>query len=697
MLKRRTDLFKEMARGTLVITPNNRLCNQLLRDFMSEAPTDVIDKPRCLPYSAFLRNCFQNIQYHHAHHIHPTLLSSHQTHAIWKNIISQNGHYPCTEGLLNQVQEAWTRCQLWEIDVFSENFLHTPQTQQFQMWHREFLNTLEKLNAIVDSQIIPYCMTFNPAFELNESNKVIWLSFDDFTPQQCKLRATLSELGCTQQDEDLNGPSAKAQLYAANDPQDELNQLIAWLHEQIRNKTPRIGIIVPDLQQQSKALQRRLMRSIPSHLFDISLGTSITKSPLVAHAFQWLSLNKEFINQHQIRLLLHSPYLTGGLSEFAARSKLLEESALLQEVNVPFATLLAALKNSAPQLANRLQTLPDYPLEASPREWITHFETRLTRLGFPGEYSMDSANYQFFQRFQNLFDDFRQLSIVQPKMNQEEALQALQAIGKATIFQIKKTPAPIQIMGLLEASGCEFNAIWVTGLTDQCLPQKVNLNSFIPMSMQREHRMPHAVPERELTLATQVLARLQNGTEVCIFSYPKLTADTPNLPSPLVGSLPAFKPPTLVADYHDERLISYHESYIHNVLESEAISGGTALLANQAKCPFRAFSAHRLHAKARLNQSTGLNDAERGQVIHKLLELVWKELGSQQELFNISTNALNALIEKAIDSALIPLIPQREGSFPPPHSSHRARTSKNAHACQSRMGKATPPLYHQSH
>lgn len=665
MLKNRSDLYTEMARGALIITPNNRLSNQLLRDFMRTVTSCASDKPHCLPYAVFLSQCFHSIQHQHAHDTHPVLLNSHQTQAIWQNIISHNSHYPCTEGLLQKVQDAWTRCQLWGVDVHTDSFLFTPQTQQFQTWHREFLNRLEHLNAITDSQIIPYCMQFSPAFQFNRTNKVIWVSFDNFTPQQQTLRAALEDQGYIQQDYDLEKQTPKAQLFAANDSQDELIQLVAWLHKQIEAKTSRIAVIVPDLQQKSQALQRYLLRSISSSHFDISLGKPITDYPLVTHALHWLGLSKKLLNQHQVRLLLHSPYLGGALSEFSARSTFLEESSLLQEANVPLATLCTALKNSTPQLAKRLEALSDYPLEASPNEWICHFQARLTTLGFPGDYPLNSSAYQYFHRFQTIFDDFRLLYLVHPKMNRDEALHALHAIGKATIFQIKKTPAPIQILGLLEASGCEFDAVWVTGLTDQCLPQKVNLSPFIPMSIQREQHMPHALPERELSLATQLLERLQNGSQVCILSYPKFTADTPNLPSPLIRDLPVFTSTVSESLIKHERLTPYQESYINPLSENEGLSGGTALLANQAKCPFRAFAAHRLHAKAGLKQSTGLNDAERGQVVHNVLEILWKELGSQQRLFNLTNTALDSLISQAIDSALTVVIPQRQSSFTP--------------------------------
>ncbi len=74
---------------------------------------------------------------------------------------------------------------------------------------------------------------------------------------------------------------------------------------------------------------------------------------------------------------------------------------------------------------------------------------------------------------QEAFDELMQLAVLDAHLTQVEALEALQHLVNQTIFQAQKTTAPIQISGLLEASGCEFDSLWIMGLTDQCLPQKV--------------------------------------------------------------------------------------------------------------------------------------------------------------------------------------------------------------------------------
>lgn len=622
----------------------------------------VVDKPRCQPYPGFLRAMLKDVFHAYPHETHPVLLTAHQERLLWQDVISDQSPYPCTESLMNQVQDAWTRCQLWLIDLQDAIFLQTPQTHQFQRWHQVFQARLSERNLITESQLVPYLIRYPLP---HSEAPIIWLSFDDFTPQQLLLQQTLESQGCRQRTEDLAPRSQTTTCYTAHDTQDEMTQLIAWLNQQLAEKVSRIAVIVPDLQQQAQALQRRLLRNIPASQFELSLGKALTDYPMVAHALHWLGLDKQTLSNHQVRLLLHSPYLEGALSEFSDRSKILEENRLLQEDVIPYSNLLKNLHAKAPKLAMLLEKLTDYPAEATPGEWCMLFKARLIALGFPGEYALNTVAYQTVQRFQSLFDDFSTLALVQPRMTTSQALNAFRDMAKSTVFQVRKTPSPIQVLGLLEASGCEYDAIWVMGLTDQCLPQKVKLSPFIPMSLQRDHHMPHALPEREYHLAKQLLERLQYGCAYSVFSYPRLTGDTPNLPSPLIRDYPAFLPTPHDQPAPSLRVREYSEPYVWPLIESEGLSGGTSILAYQAQCPFRAFAAHRLHAKAGLKPSTGLNDAERGQVVHKVLEIIWKALGSQDELLKQSSDPLNALIHHAIDTALMPAIQNRSCSFPP--------------------------------
>jgi probable DNA repair protein len=441
--------------------------------------------------------------------------------------------------------------------------------------------------------------------------------------------------------------------------------MIQWASSRIATGETRIGLVIPDLQTQSLRLQRLLKRHLSESLFNISLGQPLIDYPLVAHALQWLRLDKQLhLSHHQARLLLHSPYLSGSQTECLERALVMQDSKVLQETHLSISALMMASNQAAPKLAELLGQLSVYPIIASPAEWVQHFKHRLLTLGFPGEYPLHSCSYQCFQRFITLLDELLPLSLLNPMMTQQEAWNALNDMATSTIFQTQTSTTPIQVLGLLEASGCHFDSLWVSGLTDQCLPQKTNISAFIPLTLQREHMMPHASVERELQWAEQVLNRLQNGSKNSVFSYPCLTGDSPNLPSPLIQALSEFMPPPLPTPKASSHQIERQEDYLVRLTTTEPIRGGAALLANQAKCPFRAFATHRLHATSLPQVSDGPNAQERGQLMHRILEVLWQDLGGQKTLLSCTPEALHQRIERAILSALSPLIMERSHSFP---------------------------------
>ncbi|CDZ77005.1 putative DNA repair protein [Legionella massiliensis] len=659
MIKNKKELLGLMQRKAMVITPNNRLSNELINEFLRENQALIQDKPLCLPYSAFLQNCYKQLCHSQAHSNHPLVLTNQQRRYLLRRLVSKTTANPPNEGLLEALEDAWTRCHLWQIDFAHPSFAQTPQTSQFRRWAIDLLEELDKIAAITEDQLANYLISQQNPYPYQG---LVWACFDDYTPQQLALQHYFNAQGCQIQHYELAEQTSQIYRYAAKDSHDENQQLIAWLKSCLAKQEKRITVVVPDLQSQAQQLKRLLQQQLPTE-FNISLGQALADYPLVAHAFCWLGLDSKQLSANEAQLLLHSPFLAHSQTEMLARAQFREESTILQEHQFSHSSFLKAIEKPAPKLAELLGTLVPYPAKDSPQGWLNHFSNRLFALGFPGEYALNSSSYQCYQRFLALFDEFKQLALLSHEMTEAEALATFKNLAKSTIFQAKNTETTIQILGLLEAAGCSFDSLWVTGLTDQCLPQKTKLSAFIPLSLQRENHMPHASPARELKLAEKALARLVNSSPLVVLSYPHLSNDQPNMPSPLIGSFPAFIPQEIKPIWQESKLVNYEEDYQLPLAADEKATGGTAILANQAKCPFRAFAAHRLHAKTTLELSDGPDARERGQLIHKVMELLWQKLQNQHNLLTLDPKELDNIIEQAIHQALEPIIQQRAYSF----------------------------------
>ncbi|KTD40384.1 PD-(D/E)XK nuclease family protein [Legionella parisiensis] len=655
-------LFLLLTQKATALTPNNRLSEAMLQYYFIKCRKQTIDKPKCMPFRVALVKAYQQLNFINPHITHPTLLNSTQCQYLWRQMIQAETSITYSEGLLQSIISAWERCQLWQINMEDPAFYYTAQTRQFQQWWQLFDKKLKQNHLITEYQLVPYLLNANSSLF---SQDVVWICFDDFTPQQVLLQEHLTRKGFAQYQYDLKKKSSRTEVFAAQDTKEEYQQLMAWLHLKIQEGNQSIGVVVPNLEQESNSLQRILAHHFEPSYFNISLGQSLNNFPLVAHALCWLNLDDTYLNPHQAGLLLQSAYLGGSKEEFQGRSEYLQEGVLLENHAIELNHFREELHAYAPKLATLLNNLTPYPQEAAVEEWILLFQKRLNTLGFPGDYTLSSENYQCLNRFIALFDELRQFSLLSSRFTKSEALEIVRYLSENTIFQAQKTNAPIQISGLLEASGCEFDSLWIMGLTDQCLPQKVQLSAFIPPQLQRELCMPHSLPARELQFARQILQRLQNSADSIVLSYAQLHADTPNLPCSLIAGFSSFA--LLPTDYEANKtsgLITIEECFHIPLLAEENIYGGTAILSNQAKCPFKAFAEHRLRAKTSLQTTDGLDNKKRGQIIHKVMELLWQKLENQHNLLHLANDILEQYIDSSIDTVLTSLKKQHCDSFP---------------------------------
>ena len=673
-------VIQAMRDGAVIITPNNRLAEQLLARYITEDGRRALEKPTCLPYPTFLRHAFERLCHQNPHNAHPVLLNDAQLRTVWRHVLTPDENSQHHQKLLNSVLSAWTVCNNWQVELPHPDFELTAQTQQFEHWRRTCEARLIHLNALAEQQLAGHLIQHLKHLPVK---KIIWVCFDDYTPIQHAFQAHLNTLGVEQHHDDFKGETTGTYQCVARDKYNEYARMLHFVKEKLEANATHIGLVIPDLNQEAPSLMRYFKRHLPEEVFNISLGKPLTDYPLIAHALQWISLNLTELSQHQAQLLLSSPHLVSAKTEFLARASCLNTIPLLQERRLPFSRFKRAIHASAPALSEALQALSSYPKTQTPRAWARMFYERLTQLGFPGEAGLTSAQYQCFQRLIALMDDFVALSVVTPSMCAKEAFRSLHDLAKNTIFQPEKSEAPVQILGLLEASGCTFDAVWMSGTTDQKLPTRTRLSAFIPITLQRELDMPYANASREQRLAEKRITRLQQASHEQVFSYPELIGDIPALPSPLIlnySTLPESRAP-LVTTHHNQ-LLTELEPYTYPFTEQDTRTGGTARLADQALCPFKAFAAHRLKATSQPEPSEGPDAMLRGQVIHHILELLWKKLKTQRALIACNQAELETHIDKAIHTALRPIKADKPTSFPPlMQTVEHTRLKRLVHAC----------------
>jgi probable DNA repair protein len=243
-------------------------------------------------------------------------------------------------------------------------------------------------------------------------------------------------------------------------------------------------------------------------------------------------------------------------------------------------------------------------------------------------------------------------------MSFEQAVERLRQIAEDTPFQVQNEGAPIQIMGILESSGMGFEHLWVMGLHDEAWPQPANPNPFIPIALQREHKLPHASAEHELEFAAKVIHRLIANAPDVVLSYGEVEGDRRLGASPVAGGVWLNAEAPVEADDWIARIRSASQmeeladEMAPPVVADAHHRGGTSLFKDMAACPFRAFAKHRLGARELEDTDLGLNYKNRGTTVHRALEFIWDTLGSHARLIALTPEDLSDLIARAAEVAV---------------------------------------------
>lgn len=635
-------LLNALQKGALVVTPNQRLNHTLKQLFFQAFPQKVQPHPHCLPYASFLAHCYELLTYQQPFTDHPSLLKPHQTQFLWQQVIGE----PVEPTLSHQSLAAWQDCQLYRVPLNDPQFAYNTQTQVFQAWGLKFEQKLKQGRLITPAQLMSYLSTHTLKLPYP---RVIFACFDHFNPDQMALQQWL-RLACEIDTYDLSPDTQQTFVFAAEDEKNEQAALFDWLTQALPHADS-IGVVVPELSSQAASLNYALKLRFPDLPIHLSLGQPLAQAPMVSHALAWLQLSRSPLAHDTAKLLLHSPFLKDADNEFEARARFMSRTPLLQARQFPFRFFTQALKPQCPKLAELLLTLPSYPKQDTPTNWAMHFINRLIHCGFPGAVALNSTTYQTYQRLLSLFDAFKELSLVCPQLTRAQALKYFKQLTHDTIFQAEMQEKPkIQVLGLLEAAGLPFEKLWIMGLTDRCLPSHSMPSPFIPLALQRTHRLPHTHLEHETKLAEIRLRRFQHASQETILSY--AIGSELNRPSPLLVDYPIYcsakaeptlKNPAAGLEY-------YQEDSPLPILPQEQRGYGSHVLATQAKCAFQAFATHRLRLSDPEPLSDGLSAKTRGIVLHRVLELFWQTGGS--------LDALPSLIEQVLMQVLPPTFPK---------------------------------------
>jgi ATP-dependent helicase/nuclease subunit B len=341
--------------------------------------------------------------------------------------------------------------------------------------------------------------------------------------------------------------------------------------------------------------------------------------------------------------------------------------------------------------------------ERTPGRWVDLAQVLLDKAGWRSATRKDEIDFQARARWERLLDEVALLDFDGRRMAYREFVEILETQAGEMIFAPESHGAPVQVMGALEASGQQFDAVWFLGMDDQAWPARGRMHPLLPNDVQRRRKMPHATTQDDWELARVATERIAaqgsglraqgSGLSSVVFSHAERDKDGELRPSPLIAHIAshAHSKPTQGFEWGTEapghwkrsrellnemgvkegthtpeKLQEINDTSGTIEWPREQCAGGASVLKDQAACPFRAFAARRLNA-GELNRSDwGLSGGERGTLLHRVMERLWSPeeewLHTLEDLqAAITENRLREVIEEVIAEVFAPQMKEHGG------------------------------------
>lgn len=630
-----------------------------------------------------------------------TLLDSYQERVLWEQVILDSlGAYAKdlfdVTSLARLAMEAHRLSVIWGADAGAVQ--GSEESLRFNEWRQAFLRETARRGLIDEASWQKALIDVFPrlAPKLNLPQHVVFAGFTRLNPLERRLRDHFSDCKMLSQDGALGHPSAGASVASQSYPDLAAETLAAALWAQERLQTSpqgRFAIVVPDLASTRHLLQDTLEdvlmpealypgQSETPRPFNISLGLPLAKYSLVEAALQWLQLvtSAHRVEQGAFSALLRNAYWSDVANESRARALLETElrkrvapaaplkrfaqdiqrqmaEAKAEEVEYLAAPRLVAHLYASLSLAEQVQ------IRHMPSDWSRKLPALLRDAGWLHERKLSSHEYQTRQAFGDCVDAFGRLDALLGEVTLMEVSTHLRRMCMERTFQPQTEGRPrLQVLGLLEASGLDFDGMWLMGMQDSAWPPPARPNPLLPAEAQRKVGAPNASASIQLAFAQQLHAMLLTAAPEVVFSWSRMAGASELNPSPLIPPTPDehhLAAPTSphwtveAAKQGPAQLAAPIEDHLAPaVSESERVRGGTWLLRAQAICPAWAYFQYRLGAVRLEEPVEGLDARKRGTFVHDSLEFFWTRVQTSEALHAMTPEAQSGLVAAAVQHVL---------------------------------------------
>jgi len=670
----------------LILTPSARLSRALQHDQALQHVQEGINawvRPDIMPLGTWFKSLITEVLVSREGSMVP--MSSAQSRLVWQHIVEQDVLVG-QSGLAKMAETAWLLIHEYELpkpDQWPDGLLNEDQ-RAFKRWSQRYLehclaHQLTDFGQFLDT--LPEACT---AGWVPLPRSITLQGFHIApAPRYQRMFDVMAKMGVEIHHIAPKEPNIKNSVFMHCCPSmdDEVIRAALWAKDWIEKRpNDRVAIVVPSLTQSLSRVEKNIRAVLDPPGFclepeatpswHISLGHPLSQTPMVSDALAILKLNTYRISQPEASRLLRSPWLRGWPAEQVKRQRLILRLNDQQPYWLDLKTLSRyAREGGCPTLAGSLgawlRQRDKSPKQADAEQWTEQLQEELSALGFGFGRALDSIEYQTLQQWHHVLEDHSDLSAVATSklqvMPRAMALTQLTAMAADVLFREQDPGTPISVLGIQEAMGSTFDAVWLTGMDHETWPSPSRREPLIPTSMQTG--ILTSTPEGAVTLANQQLGGLLS------------TAPHIETSHPIGDESLTLKPTRLLERWIQWEEIAHTTSVnpisLSNVLleavpdDSEGpaatvgeTTGGIRLLNDQSACPFRAFGIHRLKAREHREPKPGIPAKDRGTMVHDVLERFWVETVDSAGLARLDEHTLSEKIHALVEQRLSEYVAQ---------------------------------------
>ncbi|MFN7925494.1 MAG: PD-(D/E)XK nuclease family protein [Bryobacteraceae bacterium] len=649
------DLVAALERGATLVTATRRLARAMRSGYAAsriEAGREAWESPEIVTWSGWLDRQWTALLHLGAPGMKPRLTPA-QEASLWERAIQD---HPDAAALLNlapaagAAARAWDLIHEWRIPKSGAAWQSHADAMAFLEWRERFESDCWDLGRIDSARSPDQVLAALQSGSIAAPPELWFAGFDLFTPRHREFLEAMHGAGTTIRVLEAETEPGPAVLESHADSEAQWRAAAAWSLGLVERKAGSIGIIAPNLDRQ-RALAERVFRESLGGAFHISLGPKLDAWPVAAVALTIAELVRPRTSFATISRLLLSPYVRGAAQERSERA--LFELELRRQHATEIAWAASPASAPAPPmwtaaLANAHEAIRAVSGEQRrPSQWSRAISRLLTSLGWPGDASPSSGEYQAIDAWHDALSELAALDLTLPPISAGKALALLREITSRP-FEPENRDEPVQILSVNESTGECFEHSWLLGFDDSAWPPVAAPQPFVPVMLQRARGVPRASAEGALGQAKRATVRLLASAGDIVVSFARTEGERSLAPSPLVAHLPLHDAAAARPAWTPVPLETAEDTPPPPLAVSATAAGGTRVLQLQAACPFRAFAEMRLRAQELDEPDLGLEPRERGTVLHAALEECWRRLGGSRGL----AGDLDAVIAPSVESAL---------------------------------------------